>query len=130
MSAAAHPERILIVEDEVLVNLDVAEALRDDGFEPLTALSAEDGLAILEREPGVRVVFTDVDLPGRDGIALIREIARRWPQIEILVTSGKADPGLATLDLVTTWGRFVEKPYPAAAVVRRVHEILGTSPHH
>lgn len=128
MSKIAHPDRILVVEDELLVGMDVAEAFREEGFDALVALSAEEGLAILEREHGVRVVFTDVDLPGSiDGVDLANEIERRWPQIEVLMTSGHHVP---ETDLVSRYGRFVPKPYPPSAVVRRVHEILGSpAPH-
>ena len=123
MNEIAHTGRILVVEDELLVGMDMAEAFRAEGYDAMVALSAEEGLAILEREGDVRVVFTDIDLPGRiDGIDLANEIERRWPQIEILMTSGHHVPNT---DLVRSYGRFVPKPYPPAAVVRRVNDILG-----
>jgi len=122
MNEDAHTGRILVVEDELLIGMDMAEAFRDEGYDALVAVSGEEGLAILEREHDFRVVFTDVDLPGRiDGIDLANEIERRWPQIEVLMTSGHHVPNT---DMVRSYGRFVPKPYPPAAVVRRVNDIL------
>jgi DNA-binding response OmpR family regulator len=126
MENAASQERVLIVEDEPLVNLDIAEALRDDGFEVLQAYTGEEALEILSSERGIRVVFTDVNLPGAiDGIAVAGEVGRRWPQVEVLVTSGHYRPGLDRLDAISHYGRFVPKPYPVRAVARRIHEIIA-----
>ena len=121
MDTAAPPNFVLVVEDEPLLNLHVSEALRDDGLDPIQVDTAEAALAVLERRGDIRFVFTDVNLPGKiDGIALANQIRRRWPQIELLITSGQGQ----TLDRVTPRERFVPKPYRAEAVARRIHEII------
>ncbi len=116
---------VLVVEDEALVNWDVAEALRDDGFDVLQAYNGEQALVLLGKHPDIRVVFTDVNLPGAvDGIVLADEIERRWPQIELLMTSAQRRTDCERLTYVANYGRFVPKPYPPRAVTRRIHEIL------
>ena len=116
---------VLVVEDEAMVNLDVSEALRDEGFETVQSYSGEEALSVLEARSDIRVVFADVNLPGTiDGIQLAREVQRRWPQIELLMTSSHKASELGELDVVTHHGRFVPKPYPAHAVARRIHDIL------
>jgi len=125
MKAKVKPRMALVVEDEVLVNVDVAEALRDDDVETLQAYTAEEALAFLEARSDICVVFTDVNLPGKiDGIALASEIQRRWPEIEVLVTSGRRLPRFDGDHLVKLHDRFVPKPYQAEAVARRIHDII------
>lgn len=127
MDAMAKQGLVLVVEDEPILNNDMTDALRDDGLEALQAYTAEEALALLEHHGGVRVVFTDVNLPGPlDGVALAGEVRRRWPQIDVLITSGRMAPDVASLDLVAHYGRFVPKPYPTAAVTRRIREIMDS----
>lgn len=116
---------VLVVEDETLVNWDVADALRDAGFTVLQAYSGDEALEILEDNRDVRVVFTDVNLPGNtDGVALTKLIEDRYPRIEVLVTSAHRRPEVEQLEVVSQLGRFVQKPYPTGAVTRRISEIV------
>ena len=125
MDTLATSNFVLVVEDEPLLNLDVSEALRDDGLDPIQVDTAEAALAVLERRGDIRFVFTDVNLPGKiDGIALAEQIQRRWPQIDVLITSGQRQARLERSDLVTRHDRFVPKPYRAEAVARHIHEII------
>lgn len=117
---------VLVVEDEALVNEDVADALRDEGFAIVQAYNGSEALAVLEERPDIRVVFTDVNMPGPiDGIRLVTEIRQKWPQIEVLITSGHQIPDLEKLDLVRDHARFVPKPYPVRVVTQRIREIIA-----
>jgi two-component system, response regulator PdtaR len=117
---------VLVVEDEALVNQDIAEALRDHGFEALQAYNGEQALKLLETVRDIRVLFTDVNLPGRlNGVELAKVVQIRWPRIEVLVTSANSRPEIEALDVVAQLGRFVQKPYPTGAVTRRIHEIVA-----
>ncbi len=117
---------VLVVEDEPLVNWNIADLLRDDGFNVLQAFTGEDALAIIEKGNDIRLVFADINLPGRlDGIALASKIQNRSPHIEVLLTSAFNRERLDKLDIVRLYGRFVPKPYPPEAVVRRIREIVG-----
>ena len=119
------PPTVLVVEDEALLNWDIADALVADGFVVLQAYTGEQALAFLERRCDVRVVFSDINLPGKiDGIALASEIERRWPMIELLMTSADCPPAVERMPSVSQYGRFVPKPYPVGAVTRRIHDIV------
>ena len=125
METARKRTKVLVVEDEALVNWDIAEALRDDGFDALQAYNGEQALAMLAKNGDVSVIFSDINLGGAvDGITLAEEVERRWPQVEVLLTSGNHLPALARLDRIRDYGRFVPKPYPLKAVTRRIHEII------
>ena len=80
--------KVLVVEDDTLVRLCAAELLDEAGFEVLKARNAQEALMMLEREHGIRVVFTDVDMPsGDNGLELARKVHRQWPDIRLVVTS-------------------------------------------
>jgi CheY-like chemotaxis protein len=71
---------VLVVDDEVLVRLDVADQLRDVGYEVLEASNADQAIEILNITPSIRLLFTDIDMPGSmDGLKLAAavEIAGR-----------------------------------------------------
>jgi CheY-like chemotaxis protein len=108
---------VLIVEDEPLVRLTGADLLADAGFDVLEAGNADEALRILEATPAVRVVFSDVEMPGStDGLGLARNICRRWPSIGIVLTSGHR----IREEMIPCDGRFVAKPYDGQVLVRQI----------
>ncbi|MEJ0011863.1 MAG: response regulator [Bauldia sp.] len=126
METVHNQNKVLVVEDEALVNGDIADALRDDGFETLQAYNGEQAIALLMRNGDISVVFSDINLGGAiDGIALAEEVERRWPQVDVLLTSGNHLPELGHLGRIRDYGRFVPKPYPVKAVTRRIHDIIN-----
>ena len=113
---------VLIVEDEPLVRLTGADLLAEAGFEVLEAGNADEALRILEATPEVRVVFSDVEMPGSlDGLGLARNICRRWPSIKIILTSGHR----IRAETIPREGRFLAKPYDGQALVRHIDEIVN-----
>lgn len=55
---------VLVVGDEALIRLDIADQLVEEGYKVFEAANAGQAIAILEREPSIRVLFTDIDMPG------------------------------------------------------------------
>ncbi len=113
---------VLIVEDEPLVRLTGANLLAEAGFEVLEAGNADEALRILEATPEVRVVFSDVEMPGSlDGLGLARNICRRWPSIGIVLTSGHR----IRAETIPHEGKFLPKPYDGQVLVRHIEEIVN-----
>jgi CheY-like chemotaxis protein len=112
---------VLIVEDEPFVRLTGADLLAEAGFEVLEAGNADQALRILEATPEVRVVFSDVEMPGSlDGLDLARHICQRWPSTGIVLTSGhRIRP-----EAIPQEGRFLPKPYAGPALVRQIEEMM------
>lgn len=116
-----HP--VLVVEDEMLIRMIAADALEERGFSVLEASDAQEALEILERTTGIGLIFTDINMPGKtDGLDLATEVAKRWPDIEIIVTSGgvRLDPA----DIPDS-GKFLPKPYATEQLVALVREQLA-----
>jgi CheY-like chemotaxis protein len=100
---------VLIVEDEPLVRVGACNMIEDAGFEVIEAASADEAIRILESPSDIRVVFTDVHMPGTmDGLRLAHAVRGRWPPIKIIVTSGRE---VLTQHDLPEGGRFFAKPY-------------------
>lgn len=116
--------KILVVEDEPLIRLGLTDVLIEAGYEVSEAAHAAQAIAILEADPGIHLVLTDVDMPGdMDGILLAQYVRNRWPPIQLIVVSGKAGIDLDTLPLGS---RFIGKPYPQDQMLKLVRSLFST----
>ncbi|WP_404400852.1 response regulator [Pelagibacterium halotolerans] len=103
---------VLVVEDEPLVRLDIAQALATAGFTVIEAGTAEEALEALAGRTDIDLIFTDIEMPGHlSGLDLVRIVHARWPDMPVLVTSGMRMPDASDL------ARFFPKPYDAAKIV-------------
>jgi two-component system, response regulator PdtaR len=101
-----------VVDDEELLRMSAAGLLEDHGFEVIEAANAAAALRELEAHPDVRLLFTDIQMPGgSNGMDLAREVHARWPNVLLIITSGQVRPRDAE---IPDDGRFVGKPYNAA----------------
>ena len=100
---------VLVVEDEPLIRMAAVDLVHDAGLKALEAANADDAIQILEARKDIRIVFTDVDMPGTmDGLKLAHHIRKRWPPILLIIASGKSI--LDEADLPSD-ARFFPKPY-------------------
>ncbi len=78
-------------------------------YEPILMIQADEAIAVLEGRDDIRVVVTDVQMPGSmDGMKLARAVRDRWPPILIIVVSGHIKPKMGDLPENVT---FLSKPY-------------------
>ena len=100
---------VLVVEDEFLVRMNAVSLLEEAGFAVLEAGSADEAIVLLESRRDIRIVFTDINMPGSmDGLRLAHAIRNRWPPIELVLTSGQMRVGD---DDMPARGLFLGKPY-------------------
>lgn len=101
--------KVLVVEDEPIIRLGIVSSIEDAGHEVVEAANADEAVRRLASEGGVRVIVTDVDMPGSmDGIALAQYAYREWPGIGVLVISGKV--GVLPSQL-PNGAKFMSKPF-------------------
>jgi CheY-like chemotaxis protein len=114
---------VLVVEDEYLVRLYAADVIADAGFDVIQANNADEAIAFLEARKDIAVVFTDIDMPGSmDGLKLAAAVRNRWPPIELILTSGKYNPGDQG---IPERGHFLPKPYHANSLARAVRNLAA-----
>ena len=116
---------VIVVEDETLVRLDIVVSLENEGFNVLEASNADDAIAILDAHPEIRLLFTDIDMPGSmDGLKLAAAVRDRWPPMKIIVASGHQQ---LSDELLPVEGKFFSKPYDHARVIRTMREMLAAA---
>jgi len=114
---------VLVVEDEGLLRICMAEALQNAGLTVFEAVNATDALKVLDARNDIRVVLTDIEMPGGiDGLALSATIHERWPEIGVVIASGRIRPDAAELPAN---GEFIAKPYDLDEMAVRVVQMLG-----
>ena len=111
---------VLVVDDEALVRLNAVDIVEAAGFEAVSASNADEAVHVLELRDDIRVVFTDVQMPGSmDGLGLIRLIQDRWPAVTTFATSGR----MTITDLPDgVW--FFPKPYLPHQIEAALHEAI------
>jgi two-component system, response regulator PdtaR len=115
--------KLLVVEDEALIRMDLASALSEAGFDVIEVANADDAIAVLTASPETAVMVTDVEMAGSmDGVKLARLVRDRWPPVHIVVVSGRHR--LAELDLPER-SQFFSKPYRTDRLISAVKELLG-----
>ena len=113
---------ILVVEDEVLIRLDLAQQLRSAGLTVLEASTAHEAIMILQTTEGVALVVTDVRMPGEiDGLGLAAWIRLERPDLKIIVLSGH----IPALRLATLADAALAKPVKPGRLLQEVKRVLG-----
>jgi signal transduction histidine kinase len=121
----ARSETILVVEDEDDVRSFTRDTLRDLGYGVREAIDGQSALRILEAEPGLRLLFTDVGLPGGlDGRQLAEEARRRRPGLKVLFTTGYARDAIVHHGRLDPGVELIPKPFTEADVANKVREML------
>lgn len=119
--------RILIVEDEVAVRAWLAQVLRNAGFEVLEARDGTEALRLHQAHP-FELVITDIVMPDKEGLELIRELRQARPETKIIATSGSEHPGTEVyLKIAKMLGaaEVLVKPFSEQELLAAVHQVLG-----
>jgi CheY-like chemotaxis protein len=113
--------RILVVEDEALIRVLIAEELRLAGFSVIEAGRADEALTYIKVGEQVDLVFSDIQTPGSlDGLQLAETLRDKYSDIPVILTSGNALP--RHVGIVEA---FVPKPYDITQTIALISEILA-----
>ena len=113
---------VLLVEDEFLIRMLVADELRDEGYQVIEASNAHEALEVLG---GVvpDAIISDVRMPGSiDGMDLLAVVRKSFPNLPMILVSGHAYPEDALAAGAT---RFMAKPFRLGEVVDTIRDVLN-----
>ena len=116
------PRTILVVDDEVLIRMPLAEYLRSCGYRVVEAASVAEARTLLDADAAVDLVFTDANAPGgENGFILANWVRHRRPGVKVLLTSGIPHAAAKASELC---GDLLTKPYEHESVLRRIQTLL------
>lgn len=124
------PDRltILCVDDESHILHTLERFCRNEGFTMLSAQSADQGLALLEKNH-VDAVISDYQMPQKNGLDLLREVKRQWPGTTRIMLSGCIDS--SQLEQAMQHGEisaFLPKPWQRAQLKSILQAVQATPP--
>jgi len=110
--------KVLLIDDEYSIRFTIAEMLRADGYDVITAQNAEEAWQLLQKNE-FDIVVSDVLLPGTNGLDLVKRIRASYPLTQIVVISGEPDLTLSTQALKIGVFDYLLKPV-SGRVIRKV----------
>jgi two-component system cell cycle sensor histidine kinase/response regulator CckA len=121
---AERPITVLVAEDEELVRRLVSRLLGGEGYRLLEARNGVEALRLVRASPHLRLVVTDVVMPGMDGWQLGRCLATERPALPVLYISAYPRDDIFHRGEPTPFAPFIEKPFPADVFIKKVRELL------
>jgi PAS domain S-box-containing protein len=115
-------DKALVVDDQPDVLEVAVELFKNMGYDVLSANNGMDAIEILQRAPDVDVLFTDVSMPGMNGIALGREARKLVPGIKVILASGFPAQTLTSDNSGLRDFDFISKPYRLAEIVKMLRK--------
>lgn len=107
-----------MVEDEALLRFDIVDFFEERDWRVFEAGNADEAIALLDRHGEIRVVLTDVQMPGdMDGLKLAHYIRERFPPTLLFVVSGEAP---VTPEALPARATFLPKPFDLHRVLRQI----------
>lgn len=108
---------VLLVEDEVLIRMAMADALRDEGFVVIEATYPKEAVSAVNGGLRPHVLFTDIRMPGdMDGVALAGVLQAQLPDLHVFIASGH-EKGVSEASRLQN---FIVKPYEPTEVAKRI----------
>jgi two-component system cell cycle sensor histidine kinase/response regulator CckA len=114
--------RVLLVEDEGAVRELLSSALERNGFDVVTAGSAEEALTLAS--PAFQILLSDISLPGMSGVQLARQLRRNMPSLRVLLMSGYAREEFSSGPNAVEDLPFIPKPFATRTVVERLRSLI------
>lgn len=122
-------ETILHVEDSETLRTLVARALGRQGYNVLSAASAEAALVLAEEHQGeLDLMLTDIVMPGLNGRELAEIMAKRMPGLKVLFTSGYPADMIIRQGIAEAEVDFIEKPFLASQLAEKIRAVLDSDP--
>jgi DNA-binding NtrC family response regulator len=120
---------VLVVDDDHGVRRLTARMLRTQGYQVFEAESGAEALRTLESEPDIRLLVTDIVMPGMDGLALADQALAKLPQLRVMLMTGHAPELTAQLNLRPSPLPVLLKPFTAEQLVGKVRDTLADRRH-
>jgi len=118
-------ETILLVDDDKHVRKLARKVLEQEGYTVLEAEDAEEALRLGQESAGsIRLLLTDLVMPGMNGQTLASHLQVRYPEMQVLYMSGYKDYAVGVDAVLEPSANYVSKPFKPDTLTRAVREVL------
>lgn len=117
-------ETILVVDDEEALQALAKEQLENLGYTVLTAGYGLQALQVLEKESAIKLLISDVVMPGMNGFELAEQVMQKYSQLKILLVSGYTNNIPASNAQTEFFNKVLSKPYKFSELAQRVRALL------
>ena len=121
--------KIIVIDDEPYILLMLKKMLENEGYSIEIANNGKEGLEQIRRNPP-DLVITDIVMPEKEGLEMIREVRSRYPEMKIIAISGggRLDSG-EYLEPARHFGaaKVLRKPFQKKDMVEAVKDLLGST---
>lgn len=118
---------VLVVDDDERVRRLTARMLRSRGYVAVEAASAEAGLQRLADDAQIRIVLTDIVMPGTHGVDLAQAVREHYPHCRVLLMTGYAPELLVRFGIAEPPFPVLQKPFGSDDLIRQIRQVLGGS---
>ena len=123
--ALTSESRILIVDDEPSIRILLSRKLHNDGYHCMEAYDFHSASTILNNFP-LKLVITDINMPGGSGIELLTAIKRKWTATSVIMMTGDSKFNKTATDCIKIGAaEFITKPFDINKLARSVRQILS-----
>lgn len=116
--------RILVIDDEEIIQVSCKRTLASEGYEVDTAASGKEGLEMFEKSE-YDLVLTDLKMPGMDGIEVLLNIKRQRPEQNVIIMTGYDTVEHIVESISSGAAHYLEKPFTPDTLIERIKEVLG-----
>jgi CheY-like chemotaxis protein len=114
--------KILVVDDDVIVIRSCTRILESEGFEVVTVSGAQEALEIMKKH-SFDLLLVDVKMPVQDGLFLMREIRKDYPDFPIVVMSGYPTPETIADAYKSGANQFIPKPFRPDELMKLIRQV-------
>jgi signal transduction histidine kinase/ActR/RegA family two-component response regulator len=127
-SAAGARDTIMVVEDDAEVRHMAVQMLAELNYDTVEADSGQSALKLLAKSNDVKLVFTDVVMPDMNGRALADEIAKRWPGLKVVFTTGYTRDAIVHNGILDPGVQLISKPFKLDELAAKINATLVGGP--
>lgn len=113
--------KILLVDDESEILIELAETIDDEGYECITASTVDNAIELLNQQDDINLVISDLKMPGKDGFYLLGEVLAKPKKIEFILMSGHYQKELD--DSKNTEFTYIKKPIDIDTLITLIEGI-------
>lgn len=124
--AAGHGETILLVDDNEMVRTAAGSFLEMNGYRILYADNGATAVQLLENEPEIELMISDVVMPEMSGMELAEVARESFPQLKMLFMSGYTDEQTHLQSILKSGCEYISKPVMMSVLLKKIRELLSS----